>query len=280
MIYMKIVTTLTEIGIVDNKYLKVYINLMLKNKERHKDVHMEKHHIVPVSLGGSNMVDNLVYLTYREHFLAHRLLVKITTGKSRSKMCYSLWWTAHGSCKNKRIVTSRQVAIAKHYLRSVKLDDARKKLQSINRLATWMSWSEEQRQHSLSNMQTPEANAKRKKSLKEYTNQNHIRAERSARRKSFLAISENLEELRKQVTESWDNPDIRKIRCEGIRAGAAGDIFKNAQKRRWEEYWEEKGGKPIHHDQKIPCEICGKKVKMLTRHVELHHNGGKDEKER
>lgn len=37
----------------------------------------ERHHILPKSLGGSNSPENLVYLTGRQHFLAHWLLFKI-----------------------------------------------------------------------------------------------------------------------------------------------------------------------------------------------------------
>lgn len=40
----------------------------------------EEHHIVPVSLGGSNSKDNLVKLTAREHFICHWLLVKMYKG--------------------------------------------------------------------------------------------------------------------------------------------------------------------------------------------------------
>ena len=37
----------------------------------------EKHHILPVCMGGSNVKANLVRLTAREHFIAHWLLYKI-----------------------------------------------------------------------------------------------------------------------------------------------------------------------------------------------------------
>lgn len=39
--------------------------------------YVEKHHILPKCLGGSDDVNNLVILTAREHFVAHLLLVKI-----------------------------------------------------------------------------------------------------------------------------------------------------------------------------------------------------------
>lgn len=37
----------------------------------------EKHHIIPVCMGGDNIKDNFVYLTPEEHYVAHQLLAKI-----------------------------------------------------------------------------------------------------------------------------------------------------------------------------------------------------------
>jgi hypothetical protein len=48
------------------------------------------HHVVPKSLGGSNDSDNLVKLTYREHFLVHWLLIKLTEGDAQRKMRHAL----------------------------------------------------------------------------------------------------------------------------------------------------------------------------------------------
>jgi hypothetical protein len=36
--------------------------------------YVERHHILPRSMGGTNDESNLVYLTLREHFIAHRIL--------------------------------------------------------------------------------------------------------------------------------------------------------------------------------------------------------------
>lgn len=58
---------------------KVYNNLVesRKGRVRDKEVFYEKHHIQPRSFGGSNKKDNLVYLTLKEHYIAHLLLVGI-----------------------------------------------------------------------------------------------------------------------------------------------------------------------------------------------------------
>lgn len=76
---------------INNKYLHIYNNIMDRAKSRGKiDVYTEKHHILPRSLGGTNDLDNLVHLTGREHFVAHRLLVKITKDDDQNKMIFAL----------------------------------------------------------------------------------------------------------------------------------------------------------------------------------------------
>ena len=41
------------------------------------DSYVERHHVVPKCLGGSDEPGNLVFLTAEEHFVAHQLLAKI-----------------------------------------------------------------------------------------------------------------------------------------------------------------------------------------------------------
>lgn len=48
-----------------------------KTRQREEDRYYERHHILPVSMGGSDNEDNLVWLTGREHFIAHWLLWRI-----------------------------------------------------------------------------------------------------------------------------------------------------------------------------------------------------------
>lgn len=74
----------------------------------------EKHHILPRSLGGSNDDENLVSLTYREHFVCHRLLAKMYPLGSieRKKMVYALWWM----CKTRK----RKTHITSHMYKSAR----------------------------------------------------------------------------------------------------------------------------------------------------------------
>lgn len=63
-------------------YRKIYNALIYKRTKIEKlskqDQYCELHHIIPRSFGGSDNQDNLVNLTAREHYIAHRLLEKIT----------------------------------------------------------------------------------------------------------------------------------------------------------------------------------------------------------
>jgi hypothetical protein len=73
-------------------YSKVYFSTIEKAVQRgwKKARGRERHHIIPQSLGGNNNKSNLVYLSCREHFLCHWLLVKMTEGEYYHKMVYAL----------------------------------------------------------------------------------------------------------------------------------------------------------------------------------------------
>jgi hypothetical protein len=76
----------------ENKYTDLYNKLIERSVERNwkKASGRERHHIIPQSLGGSNDKRNLTYLSAREHFICHWLLIKMTEGEARSKMLYAL----------------------------------------------------------------------------------------------------------------------------------------------------------------------------------------------
>jgi len=73
---------------LENKYTNTYFRLMESRKSRGfmSDEYYEKHHIIPKSLGGLDVIANYVFLTYREHIIAHYLLTKMTSGKNLKKM--------------------------------------------------------------------------------------------------------------------------------------------------------------------------------------------------
>ena len=76
---------------INNKYTKTYFLIIARAQDRTINGYTEKHHIIPKSLGGADHPTNLVSLTAREHFICHRLLVKMTTGTDKRKMSRALW---------------------------------------------------------------------------------------------------------------------------------------------------------------------------------------------
>lgn len=80
------------VEIIQNKYARWYDQIITRAKSRTlpDDVYTERHHIIPKSIGGTNLKDNLVVLTAREHFICHWLLIKFSTGRFKLKMCAAL----------------------------------------------------------------------------------------------------------------------------------------------------------------------------------------------
>lgn len=75
---------------LSNKYTKWYYALMAKRRAVPAEGYSELHHEIPKSLGGSNEPSNLVRLSAREHFIAHAMLVRMTTGMPRGRMGLAL----------------------------------------------------------------------------------------------------------------------------------------------------------------------------------------------
>jgi hypothetical protein len=96
-----------------NKYTRWYENLISSRRGRTLpgDMYVEKHHIIPRSLGGSDTVNNIIHLTAREHFIAHLLLVKIHSGKAGMKMAHALRRMLTGNKEYRYIPNSHTYAV-------------------------------------------------------------------------------------------------------------------------------------------------------------------------
>lgn len=75
---------------IKNKYYSWYTSIIEKARLRQSAGYVEKHHIIPQSLGGTNSKDNIVNLSAREHFICHWLLTKCVSLQVE-KMKYALW---------------------------------------------------------------------------------------------------------------------------------------------------------------------------------------------
>jgi hypothetical protein len=77
-----------------NKYTVWYFNIVHNaiRQNRIKTKGIEKHHIIPKSIGGSNDASNLVLLTAREHYVCHLLLPKMCINNNDVyKMSYAFF---------------------------------------------------------------------------------------------------------------------------------------------------------------------------------------------
>ena len=70
----------------NSKYTRWYEMLTERAKTRTLTGYIERHHILPRSLGGDDTDGNVVALTAKEHFICHLLLTKMTTGAEKHKM--------------------------------------------------------------------------------------------------------------------------------------------------------------------------------------------------
>ena len=76
------------VNFIDNKYSRWYYAIVANAQCRVTNGYTETHHIIPKSLGGTDLVENLVVLTAREHFICHRLLTKMAISKKHQ---YQMW---------------------------------------------------------------------------------------------------------------------------------------------------------------------------------------------
>jgi hypothetical protein len=93
-----------KVVFLENKYTKWYFNII--RNANPTTSYVEKHHIIPRCIGGSDHRENIVSLTAREHFVCHLLLTKMTTGKVKQAMCWAVGKFAQVSKNQQRNFTS------------------------------------------------------------------------------------------------------------------------------------------------------------------------------
>jgi len=90
-------------------YAKIYKKIIDFRKNNKPSGYVEKHHIIPRSLGGTNDKENLVLLTAREHFICHFLLAKMYSKESVEwfKMNHAFIIMKANTCKQNRYFNSK-----------------------------------------------------------------------------------------------------------------------------------------------------------------------------
>ncbi len=71
-------------------YYKIYNDLIEYRKTNIPSGYIERHHIIPKSIGGSHDPENMVKLTGREHWIAHLLLHKIHKLSQTAHACHMM----------------------------------------------------------------------------------------------------------------------------------------------------------------------------------------------
>ena len=103
---------------INNKYYRWYMHIIQRSLGRTKSSVYELHHIIPRCVGGSNTSSNLVYLTFREHFLCHRLLTKCFTDKVKAKRMMSAMCMIRSKKLKREVKNSRDY----YYFRKIGIE--------------------------------------------------------------------------------------------------------------------------------------------------------------
>jgi hypothetical protein len=146
---------------LDNKYLKWYRNIVIKRLKEPKLDYHEKHHILPLSLGGSNDKENIVNLSAREHFVVHFLLTKFVTGQGKHKMDLAFHSLSFLKSKNRKETYFNSKLYEMHKLEISKANSIRSKIiwndqEKRNRIIESQkeSWKNGKRSKQLETMKT------------------------------------------------------------------------------------------------------------------------------
>ena len=95
-------------------YNQIIENARAENRQKNSGIYYEAHHIIPKCLGGKGQTKdlnhpNIVLLTAKEHYIAHRLLCLIYP--TNNKLFYALWMMSNhsGSRTSKRHIPSSRI---------------------------------------------------------------------------------------------------------------------------------------------------------------------------
>jgi hypothetical protein len=115
-------------------YEKIYNQIIQRAKDENRKkvkggIYYERHHIVPRCMGGNNDKLNLILLTAKEHYMAHRLLYEIYP--DHKGLQYAIWNMINGrSFSKKRYVPSGRIyaQLRETYANMPRSEETRKKL--------------------------------------------------------------------------------------------------------------------------------------------------------
>jgi hypothetical protein len=204
---------------IDNKYTRTYNRLVAtRQQDPAKGKSDPKHHIIPRSMGGSDDPSNLVKLTEREHFIAHLLLTKMTTGLAQSKMIYAAQWMAkQGKIRvNSRTYERLREEHSRAFGETMKAYYADPETREKH--------SEKRKAYLAANPYTPETREKLSEKMKSYHAANPATPESREKKREknkayFAANPEAYKECSERTTAYFaDNPEAREKQSKRLKA--------------------------------------------------------------
>lgn len=212
-------------------YLRQYELLILKAKNRDAITgYFERHHIIPRCVGGSDVKENIVCLTAKEHYVAHHLLYLYY----KTPALAFAWGSMTRKSRNqKRVFTSRMFAKA----RSAVATAQRKR----------MRLTENNPMNNLSE----EGKVRYNKSSR-FSGKQHSEAT-----KQLIAKSTKI-----RAQTNWKRPEVRKKYLESFTPERRKKLSENCKQGKFGSF-----GQPGPR-MKLPCSNCGKVMDYcnLVRH--------------
>lgn len=133
---------------LDNKYRHWHDAIIERARTRGPvDGYIEKHHVIPKSMGGTKESGNLVALTFREHFLVHWLLTKFVDQYNCYKMLMALFRMGQDHLRPERLVAGWQYARARKAARERIVSEETKRKASTTMKARGYRPTEEMKRH-------------------------------------------------------------------------------------------------------------------------------------
>lgn len=106
-----------------------FIEGILNSRPNERFEGAERHHILPKCMGGKDEADNLVFLTPREHFLAHKMLAE---ENPHNRGLQFGWWKM---CQGRNCYTAEEYEQAKqNMLHQPKSESFKAKLSEANKI--------------------------------------------------------------------------------------------------------------------------------------------------
>jgi hypothetical protein len=216
-------------------YKKIYDQIILRAKSeirvKNDKTYYESHHITPKCLGGGNEPNNLVFLTAKEHYLCHKLLILIYPDED--KLVYALWMMSNGSnsYRNNHLIVSgreyryhRELYVKSHTQRMIgrvvsdetskKISEAKKGFKYTDESKKRMSESQKGKVGEKNSFYGKKHTEESKKKMSEMAKNRIVSEETRKKMSKTQKGKKHTEESRKKMSENMKGIERKKVVCE------------------------------------------------------------------